>query len=119
MDEQHKKLIDILNKFYENISISTNDENIASMLLEMKEYAQFHFKDEERLLQKHAYPELEKQIESHNTFIEKVEDMERRFNDGTLRLSYELTRFLKDWLAKHIIGDDKEYGAYLKKFGVR
>ena len=45
IDNQHKKLFDLLNEFYENISKKSNNDLIGAVLREMKEYTANHFRN--------------------------------------------------------------------------
>ena len=85
----------------------------------MKEYAALHFKIEEEYFRLYKYPNYESHKKKHDSFVEKVADVEKRFNDGKLILSFEITTFLKDWIKEHIQGTDKEYSDFLIGKGVK
>ncbi len=119
IDKEHKKLINMLNEFYDNIISKTNEENISELIAKMKEYTIFHFTNEESHLKKHKYPKYEEHKKEHEKFIEKVTDMENRFTKGELILSLEVTSFLKDWLQNHIMVSDQKYSDFLAKRGIK
>jgi hemerythrin len=48
-----------------------------------------------------------------------VLDLEDRYNNGGLVVSFEITTFLKKWLIDHIQGTDKEYSDFLIAKGVK
>ena len=114
IDKEHRKLIDMLNEFYDNIVSKSNKENISELIKKMKDYTVFHFINEERQLRQHNYPKFEEHKAEHQKFIDKVTEMENRFNEGKLILSLEVTTFLKDWLQHHIMVIDKKYSNFLK-----
>jgi hemerythrin len=119
IDEQHKVLINLINKFYEEVSHRTNDENISILIKGMKEYTQMHFNHEEKYMQLFKYPEYAAHKKEHDLFIAKVEEVEEKFNKGKVVLTFELTSFLKDWIKSHIQGSDKKYTAFFIKNGVK
>jgi hemerythrin len=119
IDKEHKNLINMLNEFYENIISKTNQENISELISKMKDYTIFHFTNEERLLREHNYPKFNEHKKEHEKFIEKVSDMEKRFKEGKLILSLEVTSFLKDWLQNHIMVTDKQYSDFLERKGIK
>ena len=119
IDEQHKKLIDMLNEFYNNIQSKSSKESIAKLLNQMKAYAMFHFETEERYMKQYGFPEHDFHKKEHNEFIEKVKDIEKRFNAGELIVSFEITNYLKKWLKDHINGTDKRYSWFLVDKGVK
>ncbi len=116
IDDQHKKLIDMINEFYESIKSKTNNESIFELLMKMKDYSIFHFNTEEEYYKEFNFPDSESHIKEHDVFIDKVNDVERRFNEGVLVFSFELTNFLKDWFKEHILETDMQYvDFYLEK----
>ena len=50
---------------------------------------------------------------------QQVSEQVRKFNEGELELTTELTDFLSDWLQNHINGTDKEYSEFLQAKGAR
>lgn len=82
-------------------------------------YAETHFKNEERLLSLHAYPGLAAQRTEHQALTTKVLDFEKQFAAGRLGLTIPMMDFLRNWLTKHILDSDMQYGVYLNAKGVR
>jgi hemerythrin len=119
IDEQHKRLIAMLNEFYDNIESKSSKENIGHLLSKMKGYTVHHFQAEEWYLKQYNYPEYDHHKGLHNEFIEKVTDIEKRFREGELVLSFEITDFLKNWLKNHIKGTDRRYSEFLIEKGVK
>lgn len=48
----------------------------------------------------------------------KVADVKKLIEEGKILISHELMTFFKDWLVKHIQGDDKQYGPFLNGKGI-
>ncbi len=119
IDEQHHRLVALIDEFYGSIRETPPREGVAHLLSGMADYTRYHFDAEERLMREHAYPGLDAQVVQHNHFVDKVEDVARRFGTGQLVLSLEVTAFLRDWLSQHILGADKAMGQYLVAHGAR
>ncbi len=119
IDEQHKKLIGLINSFYEQVSHRTNDENISILIKGMREYTQMHFNYEERYMRQFNYPDYIIHKKEHDMFISKVAAVEEKVNKGTVILSFEITSFLKDWIKNHIQGSDKKYTEFFIKNGIK
>ena len=119
IDDQHKILIDMINEFYEMIGDKSNDELISALIKKMKEYTVVHFSYEEKLFKEYNYSDFEAHKKEHQGFVNKVIDLEKRFNDGKIIMSFEITKFLKDWLIKHIQGTDMKYTKLLIQKGVK
>ena len=119
IDDQHKRLIVLINEFYDNVSHRSNDENISLLIRGMKDYTQMHFETEEKYMRQFKYPAYAAHKQEHDTFISKVVDVEEKFNKGKLILSFEITSFLKEWIKSHIQGSDKKYTEFFIKNGVQ
>lgn len=118
IDNQHKKLIEMINDFYDNVSKRSNDELISKLVNGMKTYTLMHFRTEERYMQQFNYPNYEQHKKEHDAFISKVNELEEKIKKGTAILSFEITTFLKDWIKKHIQEEDKQYTNLFLKNGL-
>lgn len=118
IDEQHKKLVEILNTLYNAMAEKQTKEKLATIISELKSYTIFHFTSEENMLQSYGYPELPGHKKIHITFVDKIEEYRKRQAAGDTSLSVELVVFLKDWLIKHIQGTDQKYALHLKAKGI-
>jgi len=116
IDDQHKKLIGMINNLFQNCKKqdSTAKAAIAVVFKETGDYAQTHFKDEEMLLRQAFYPNLDEHISQHKSFMNEVWDIFSKFNQDN-DAPVKLARFLKKWLLTHIAVVDKQYVPYLKK----
>ena len=64
IDNQHKKLIELINSFYENINNGSNKERLLELIKAMKDYTIYHFSTEEKYLKKVKYPDFNKHKQS-------------------------------------------------------
>ena len=117
-DKQHQKLFEIINEFYDNLVIQSNDQLILKLVSGMRNYVQIHFHSEEEMMKLHSYPEFESHKQQHDSFIKKVKELEDRLGQGVTVISYEITSFLKDWIKNHILNTDKKYSDFFNKLGV-
>ncbi len=110
VDDQHKKLVEIINEF--GIELAGNivdSERVANLLQELVQYAEQHFADEEKLM-KHVGLDVrhhDLHIAEHKSFIDDVAFMCQQDREGQGDDSAELLEFLIHWLAYHILGRDK------------
>ncbi|MFZ5940536.1 MAG: bacteriohemerythrin [Bacteroidota bacterium] len=119
IDAQHKKLVGMINDFYEGLKNKGSDQLMGELIGKMNDYISYHFSYEEELFKKHGYPDYTLHLREHQAFIAKIADVEKRFREGKMILSIEITTFLKDWLIKHIQGTDKKYTSFLLSKGVK
>jgi len=119
MDDQHKKLFNLINEYYEGIAQKKNKEALTKIMQGLLDYTKYHFGDEEKLMLKCGYAGYPEQKAQHEFFISTIQDYQKRIAEEKLLLTIEITHFLKDWLVKHIKTKDKEYGPSLNAKGIR
>ncbi len=114
LDTQHQTLFDLINKLYGSMN-SRNAQNTASSVInELNKYAQTHFKEEERIMRESNFPELSLHQEAHRSFIEEVTKFEIQDRSYHSDASYDILRFLKEWLINHILHMDRQYEPFIK-----
>lgn len=114
MDEQHKRLIQLVNKMYGIIRDKKGFESLGVILNEMTDYAEQHFRDEEALLDKCGSPDLESQKKSHREYSARVNELLAVAKDDKHSAAQDLYTFLRHWWIDHIVGEDKKYGLFLR-----
>ena len=116
LDEDHKKLIALINELAESVRKGGDHETVSKVLDELVDYTKYHFKREEAWQEKAGFPDVERHKEIHEDLTEQVveiqEDFQESYRDS---LSKDVMVFLSDWLKKHIMGEDKKYVEYVKQ----
>lgn len=119
MDNQHKKLIDILNNLYDSMQQGQSGSALSRIVGDLLNYTRQHFSAEERIMQQHNYPKYDAQKKEHEFFIEKIKKYQEDLDSGKTSFSVDMSVFLKNWLVNHISVVDKEYGPFLNSKGVK
>ncbi len=119
IDQQHKKLINLINQLQTAIDYSTGKEFEQEALDELVDYTKTHFSYEEGLLRDNDYPGYEDHKIQHEKMFKKVEEVLSNYEHDQDSAMSDAVEFLKDWLIKHINGTDKEYSSYLIDRGVK
>lgn len=119
IDEQHKKLVGMVNDLYEAMSKGEGKDALGRVLGGLVSYTKGHFATEERLMTQHAYPGFAAHKTEHDKLTAQVLELEAKFKAGKAVMTVQVASFLKDWLANHILNTDKQYGPYLLGRGVR
>ena len=117
-DDQHKKLVDMLNQLFDAMKTGKGSQVLGDILKQLIAYTQTHFAAEERLMKQYGYPDFEAHKKEHNTLVVQVLDLQKQFQEGKAVLTQNVMTFLRDWLSKHIQGDDKKYGIFFNGKGV-
>jgi hemerythrin len=118
IDAQHKKLIGMINAFYDSANRADNKEKLIALISEMKEYTHYHFTTEEKYMKQYTFSGYGVHKLEHDQFIAKVLEFENKAKNSKLFLSLEVTSFLKSWILNHILEMDKQYSDFLKNRGI-
>ncbi len=119
IDQQHKKLINLINQLQTAIDYSTGKEFEQEALDELVDYTKTHFSYEEGLLRDNDYPDYENHKAQHEKMFRKVEEVLSDYEHDQDSAMSDAVEYLKDWLIRHINGTDKEYSSYLIGKGVK
>lgn len=119
IDEQHKKLIAIINELNDAMKNGKAKEIIGKVIKELLDYTKYHFSKEEGLMAQANYIGIESHKLIHSQFVKNIENFENDFKNGKITVTLELINFLKDWLIKHIMGTDKKYSSTLIEKGIK
>ena len=114
IDRQHHRLVDLINQLHNAMRRRAGQRIMASILAELADYTKRHFKDEEGLMKKHGYDDLDAHRQLHKKLVDQVIEFKRRFEAGDATVSMELMTFLKNWLLNHIDNVDRRYVPVMK-----
>ncbi len=114
MDDQHKKLLGMINRLIEEQHTLTDPKTIANLLMEMTDYAQVHFRAEEYLMAEYGYDKKKQQELQHQAFIDKTVSFYSASDMGPNILSVALLNYLSTWLVNHILKEDMKYKEFFK-----
>jgi len=113
-DREHHKLIELIEMMHSAVRDKSGKEVAENACNELVAYAVSHFDNEEKAMAAVGYPELEAHRAEHSLLQQEAQNFQTRiatnFPDGVT----ELYRFLREWLANHILDCDKKYGPFLK-----
>lgn len=118
IDLQHKKLVDLINSLHEGMKNGKGKEILGGILNELVDYTVYHFGFEEKLFEKHGYPEAIVHKRQHSDLVGQVKNFVDSYNGGAGVITIEIMNFLKDWLTHHIAGSDKKYSDFLNGKGI-
>ena len=118
IDNQHQKLVELINTLYDAFLSAKAHDIVNDILDRMIEYTEYHFKFEEDLFRKFGYPQHEEHAAIHGLFVAKTLDFKQKLTEGTTTVTYDIMYFLRDWLIEHIQGEDVKYVDFFKEKGV-
>ena len=119
IDQQHKRLLNLINQLQTAVDYSTGEQFEREALDELVDYTKTHFSYEEGLMRDNDYPDFEAHKLQHEKMFKKVGEVLSEYEQDHDTAMSNAAEFLKDWLIKHINGTDKEYSSYLIGKGVK
>ena len=119
LDEDHKRLIGLIDQLFSAYRDKTLSGEVDSILENLIEYTDAHFKHEEDLLRQHDYPGLHEHEAAHRSLVSALLKIRLDWNDGESESAVlKLAGLLKNWLVEHIVGLDRHYQDHLNQRGL-
>jgi hemerythrin-like metal-binding protein len=115
IDNQHKTLFDIGNRFADAFQRGADRRSLAGIFNELLEYTGKHFADEERLMQNAGFPDYARHKENHEKLVSLVLGYKRQFEGNEPGVEQAAMNFIKTWLTGHVLGMDRNYGPFLRR----
>lgn len=115
IDNQHKDIVEGINKLYRMREAGAKREDILEALSDLVQVAVNHFGDEEAIFTHSEYPHVEDHLKRHEQIIGQLKEHARDIQAGERDVDGDLLNFLKDWLQSHIMIVDKGYARYIKR----
>jgi len=118
LDEDHKRLLNLINQLQTAAHYHTSDEYEQEAFDALIDYTKTHFRREEELMAQYGYPQLEAHKHQHQEMIAEVSRMLLAYQENRDATIEGTIRYLQTWLLNHIKGTDKEYSAFLHDKGM-
>lgn len=115
MDQQHKKIFQMMAGLSR---AGRKGPDFDALLKEFIETVQYHFHQEELLMEKYEYPDLAAQAGEHIKFIKDAAGLKNYSDAGEEQAFEDLRAKLTDWFIDHTLLEDRKYGAYLNARGL-
>lgn len=114
IDDQHKILIDLINRTSKHI-LANENKAVDAVLEELLQWTETHFSEEEVMFTDSGYSDVEKHKGEHRFFVDKIKDLRKDYEEKGHSASLDILQFLKNWLFYHIEIIDKTYAPYVIK----
>jgi len=115
IDTHHQKLVSLIQTLFGALITAQGADYITGVVNEVIDYTKYHFHREEEIFEEHGYDRLEEHKELHRALMERVLDICKLIIEkgGTEDVSDDVYKFLKNWLADHILEEDMKFKAFL------
>lgn len=122
IDTQHKKIVELINRLFTMFQEHklSDAAGLGTILKELSDYADYHFKTEEKYFDLFQYAKAPGHIEMHNNYRTKIAEFNAQYEaDKSEAIFFNLTNFLQDWWIWHINNTDRDYAPLFKENGVK
>ena len=115
VDLQHRKLLSIINEFYDVATGHPADYpiKVGKCLKKLADYTHYHFNAEEALMERYQFPNCSQHKFEHENFISQLGAMVPKIASGNQEAGQKLYTFLLDWIVNHIAHSDKVWADHV------
>ena len=118
LDGQNRALVKKINELFFCLRGYSHQIRAYTVLNELKALIETNFLNEERIMERYEYHIYKSHKKEHNKLSKEVQKIVKRCRLDDIETLEKMAIFLKDWLIKHIMEEDKEMGNYLNNKGV-
>jgi len=116
LDGHHKRLFELLGDLYAAVQAGGSETAVGQVLDELVSYTEYHFQEEEKMLEAAGFANLENHRKVHKVLTGQVIRMRDDYKmDPRMVYAAELFQFLNGWLVNHIKVEDFSYRPVLVK----
>lgn len=119
IDSQHRMIFNLVNEIVEADRLHPKSDYFAQVLSRLTDYGIVHFREEEKLMQLMNYPEYLQHKQSHLDYIYKIAMFNINFKNVECSDPEEVVEYVRQWWYNHVLGDDLNFGRFIKETLVR
>lgn len=114
VDEQHRELVDLLNRL---AALSSSDigaeahDDMLELLGHLYQHTVVHFRHEEELMETIDYLDLAAHRDEHHMLLAELRSFVHQIENGDSILDAKSIHALRDWLMVHITSSDRPFAA--------
>jgi len=115
IDDQHKRLVLLTNNLISAIQSGVAADLLMEICIELLEYTEYHFQDEELLMQEVDFPYFNEHTAMHRVIEGKVREYHDSVSKGASVPPVKVLEFLGSWLVDHIIYADMKIANHIRE----
>ena len=117
IDDQHKRLVSLMNRVLESLRDVREDSCMLDALNELENSVVYHFSQEEVLFQEYGYKKSKEHGRDHVYLMKQIELVKRSLMRNDTAAAAQTAASLPPWLENHILREDAEYVRFIGKNG--
>jgi hemerythrin-like metal-binding protein/diguanylate cyclase (GGDEF)-like protein len=114
IDAEHKQLFHLANRVIAAIAEDGTGAGLLPLVRTVIDHVGTHFAHEEELLKAAAYPMAERHAKTHGRLAERANALAGQFESGEGSIADLLGFLIHDFVASHILQEDRKFFPWLK-----
>jgi len=115
MDRQHQDLIMVVNELHDVMSDGKSLREKSAAISRLLKMAEWHFVNEEAMMYRIRYPQLQAHRTAHRRLIARVLEYKSDLDHPESSIGSELLLFVKNWLTGHFQEADRDYAQFVTR----
>lgn len=115
IDQEHRKLVDLVNRLHDATSQGRGREVVGELLETLIRDTAEHLHHEEAAMSAVQFPGLARHRQGHEAFVAELHQLQADWRAGSVSVAARLSAVLRDWLSLHIRRHDKELHEFLRQ----
>jgi hemerythrin len=107
IDEHHRILFSLFDRLGQGLRDGMGEDDLGAIIGELLDYANMHFREEERFFREYNLPSAEAHTREHERFIITMKSCMISLERGNRTVATELVYYLASWLSRHIGQEDR------------
>lgn len=115
IDDDHKALIEVLNRLHYQIVAGDEPRQIESVFDELADYCGRHFVREEASMEQGGYPAAAAHAKMHRELAERLQGYRDQYHADAKGFDHHaFYDFVSEWLLVHVLDEDMKLAPYLR-----
>ncbi len=114
MDNEHKELVEVMNRFYREIQTEGTVTDLTKKLSDFQSVFAQHLNAESTLLRNNNDPQRQAHLDEHDRFLKEIDQLIERNRSGE-DVSLDFFEQLGPWIRDHTMAFDKPFAEYVMK----
>jgi len=115
IDDDHRKLVDFVNAFFQSMQDDRDSGSISKAINELIAFTAEHFRHEEAEMGRIRYVAALAHESEHSKLLQQLVELKEMLDAGGRMNNSAVADFLSRWLRDHILAADMKLAAVLKQ----
>jgi hemerythrin len=117
IDAEHRYLFALVNNLFDAFYTRRQQVDLVELFVHLTNYVDKHFRNEEMLMRAIDYPLLREHRNQHLELTDNLSALTEDYLGEDEVLDEKTLNFLKGWVLKHVLEEDKKIGRFMAETG--